>query len=105
MKTTISLYDFRGAFMGSDTYKHNFSHKGLGCLFSYLEQREQDTGQELDFDMVEICCSFCEYADWQEFAEDYSWLVERDELETMEDLRDYTTVIPTAADGFIIQAF
>jgi len=34
----------------------NFSHRGLGALFDYLENLEPET----DFDPVAICCEFSE---------------------------------------------
>ena len=59
MKTTVSLYDFREAFrtMGR---AEQFSYEGLEVLFDYLEQYEEDTGEELELDVVALCCDFCE---------------------------------------------
>jgi hypothetical protein len=59
MKTTISLYDFRDAFqrMGRG---NQFSYDGLEILFDYLEQLEEDMGEEIDFDVVAICCEYVE---------------------------------------------
>lgn len=105
MRTNVSLYDFRGAFMGSDTYKNNFSYDALGALYDYLTELEDDCGQEFDFDMVVICCDFVEFDDWEEFARDYKWFVEREAITGVKELTDYTTVIPTTGDSFIIQAF
>ena len=59
MKTTVSLYDFREAFrtMGR---AEQFSYEGLEVLFDYLEQYEDDTGEELELDVVALCCEYCE---------------------------------------------
>ena len=59
MKTTVSLYDFREAFrtMGR---AEQFSYEGLEVLFDYLEQYEEDTGEELELDVVALCCEYCE---------------------------------------------
>jgi hypothetical protein len=105
MKTNVSRYDFRGAFMASDTYKNNFSYDALGALYDYLTELEDDCGQEFDFDMVAICCDFAEYDDWQEFARNYDCFIEREGVENLDDLRDHTTVIPTTGNRFIIQQF
>lgn len=105
MKTNISLYDFRGTFMASDTYKNQFSYEALGALYDYLTELEDDCGQEFDFDMVAICCDFAEFDDWQEFARDYKWFVEREGITSIEGLRDYTMVIPTTGDSFVMQVF
>ena len=70
MKQTVYESDFRQAFLTSDNYKTRFSYEGLGILFDYLEQYEQDTGEELDFDLVGIACDW--YEDTPEgIAEDY----------------------------------
>lgn len=58
MKTTVNVYDFRDAFarMG----RKNFSYDGLGLLFEYLEDFENSTGEEIELDVVAICCDFAE---------------------------------------------
>ena len=59
MKTTIDLYDFRDAFyrMGRKT---NFSYEGLEILFEYLEELEEGTDQEIELDVIALCCDFSE---------------------------------------------
>lgn len=105
MKTNVSQYDFRGAFMGSETYKHNFTYEALGALFDYFIELEDCLGEEIEFDMVAICCEFSEYEDWQEFAANYSSFIERESVKDIDDLRDHTTVIELDNGGFIIQDF
>jgi hypothetical protein len=58
MKTTVYFCDFRDAFLS--VRPDNFSREGLGVLFEYLEQFEQDTGEELELDVIDICCDFSE---------------------------------------------
>lgn len=101
MKKTLSLSEFRNevAYYSED-YKHQFSYKGLEALFNYLEQYEEDTGEETEFDFVALCCEFTEYENIEELKEEY------DDIETMEELEDKTIVIPIEdTDGFIIQDF
>lgn len=62
------MYSFRSAFMESDTFKDNFSAEGLKALFEYLEEIEEATGQEMEFDMVAIACDFSEYTSADEAA-------------------------------------
>jgi hypothetical protein len=59
MKTTINLHQFRDAFkrMGRTT---QFSYEGLEVLFNGLEEYEEDTGEEMDFDVIALCCDFSE---------------------------------------------
>lgn len=59
MKTTIDLYDFRDAFhrMGR---ADQFSYEGLRILFDYLEEMERDIGEELELDVIALCCDYSE---------------------------------------------
>ena len=59
MKTTINLNQFRDAFyrMGRKT---NFSYEGLEILFEYLEELEEGTDQEIELDVIALCCDFSE---------------------------------------------
>lgn len=68
MKTTVSAHDFREAFRS--VRPNNFSYEALGYLFEYLEQFEQDTGEELELDVIAICCDFSEDT-WQNIADQY----------------------------------
>jgi hypothetical protein len=82
MKDTITEYQFR-----DEMVKHGFSYEGATALFEYLEQCEQDCGTELEFDPVAIRCDFDEYKNLKEIKENYQ------DIESLEDLRDHTTVI------------
>ncbi len=62
MKTTVHKQHFIDAFMTSSNYCNNFSYEGLGILFDYLEQLEDDCGEELEFDLVAIACEYAEYS-------------------------------------------
>ena len=108
MKTTVNEYAFRRAFETMDR-SNNFSYAGLGALFDYFEQYEEDTGKEIELDVIAICCEFSEYASLAEFQADYGT-----EYETIDDIRDNTTVIDIDLDededgnedgSFIIQNF
>ena len=46
----------------------NFSYEGLSILFDWLEQLEQDTGEELELDVIAICCDFSQCS-LREFSE------------------------------------
>jgi hypothetical protein len=90
MYQPINVYQFRDAFLQSDTYKNNFSYDGLTVLFNWFEEVEADQGQEIQFDMVGVCCEFAE-ATPQEIMTQYNiepwdddeggWLAVRDYLE------------------------
>lgn len=48
-----------------------WSYNGAKALAEYLEEYEESTGDELEFDRVAIRCDFAEWASLQEWAEDY----------------------------------
>jgi hypothetical protein len=74
--------------------------EGAKALFEYFEQYEQDTGEQMEFDPVAIRCDFDEYENLQEIKENYQ------DIETLEDLQNHTTVIEIPnSDRLIIQAF
>ena len=91
MKTTINFYEFKNWF-----YKNrpnNFSDAGLLSLFDYLEEYEDGTGEEIEFDPIAICCDFTEYEDLNEFKANYT-CDEYQDIEDWDGLEDYTMTIP-----------
>ena len=102
MKQYISKYHFTNWFLSSDTYKNNFSYEGLNSLFDYLEQFEEDMGEEIDFDPIAICCEYSEYENLEEIKNSYSSV----EINNIDDLRYHTNVIEIDdSDKLIIQDF
>jgi len=99
MKQSINEYQFRDAChkMGRG---EQFSYAGLSALYDYLEQYEDDTGQEIELDVIALCCDFTEYDSLAEFREDYG-----EDYETIEDIQYDTSVIMIDEDSFIIQRF
>lgn len=77
----------------------NFSYHGKKALFEYLEQYEEDTGEEIEFDVIALCCDFSEYPSALECATEYGYEADKDatdeekEEAALEWLRDRTTVI------------
>ena len=59
MKQTINIHGFRNAFYNMGR-KDGFSYGGLGILFDYLEELEQDTGEEMELDVISLCGEFTE---------------------------------------------
>ena len=52
------------------------------------EEREQDTGEDLELDVVALCCDFTEYSNAIEAAADYGFTSEL-EAEDYEDVESY----------------
>ena len=103
MKEYVNEHTFRDRFMRSDNYKNNFSYDGLHALFEYIEQVEDDIGEEFEFDMVGICCDYSEYDSLKDFNADYS---NYEDGYTLDDIREETVVIEIPdTERFIIGAF
>lgn len=58
MKQTIGLSQFTDAFMS--IRPKNFTYEGLEVLFRGLEEFEQDTNEEMELDVIELCCDYVE---------------------------------------------
>jgi hypothetical protein len=69
MKTTVNFSEFRDLFQ--QIRPDNFSYQGQKILFAYFEEIEESTGEEIELDVIAICCDFAE-SDWQTIAIDYS---------------------------------
>ena len=100
MKQTINEYQFRDAFMAMRP--DNFSYEGLTALFDWFEQYEEDTGEEIELDVIAICCDFAESTP-AEIRQNYSI----DEgIDLIEYLQERTTVIEIdGSDNLIYLAF
>ena len=77
MKTTVSQYDFERAF--KEVRPDNFSYEGLKALFDYLEDYETDLAEEIELDVIALCCEFSEYPTAKKAAEQYGWEPDEDE--------------------------
>ena len=93
---TVNFNDFLEEFRNYGR-EDQFSYEGKKALFDYLEELSEDLGEPIELDIIGICCDFTEYDSIEEFNHDYS--------HTIEDIRDYTTVIPIDSQSFIIQNF
>jgi hypothetical protein len=100
MKTTITLHEFRDTFrkMGRE---NSFSYEGFEALFNWIEEFEESTGIESEFDPIGLDCDFVEYENLEEFHENY----EKEDFPDLEAIEENTIVIPVNDDAFIIQAF
>ena len=105
MKQTVYLSDFRDAFHRANRGTQ-FSYEGLEILFDYFEQLEQDTGEEMELDVIAIGCEYAE-DDPRGIAENYGIDNEgMDDEETSETVQDYLTnegvYIGTTSEGNIV---
>ena len=99
MKKSVSKYEFIEKFkdMGRE---NNFSYEGRIALYNYLEDYEEQTGEEIELDIIAICCEYTEYENIEEFNDNYG-----KDCESIEDIEYYTQVINIDDTKFIIQDF
>lgn len=114
MKTTVSRYEFERAFVDADR-KENFTYEGLNALFEYLAEYEEQTGEEIELDVIAICCEYCEEpAEYiaRNYSIDFSHLDAEDadyEEQCKEAVRYYltenTTLVGETSTGFVYACF
>lgn len=81
-----------------DIRPHNFSIDGLDALFDYINDFEEDTGEQIKFDVISLCCEFQQYDALADYNGDYDT-----EHESWDDVADETTVIKITDEAAIIQ--
>lgn len=101
MKETVTQSRFLDVFR--QVRPNQFSRNALVALFDYLDQLEQDLGEEQELDVIAICCDWTEYKDPIAAAEAYGWEApevpegeERDDTsdrKALEYLQDNTHVV------------
>jgi hypothetical protein len=67
--TQITKYSFIDAFKQSSR-KEQFSYDALGAIYDYLEDYSQDSGENVELDIVAICCEWSEMS-WQDVVQSY----------------------------------
>ena len=108
MKITLNTYDIAGYLMQDENAK--WSRSGAYALADYLQEMENDTGEEQELDVVAIRCDFSEFPTAVEAASEYGWSPEPDEYDNANEsaalswLQDRTSVI-TFDGGVIITRF
>ena len=103
MKQTVDFHDFQHAF--ERIRPDNFSREGLDALWDYLEQWEEDAGEELELDVIALCCDFNEDST-KNIASDYRIDIEGlDDEEAQEAVAAYLSnegvYVAHVADGFV----
>ncbi len=71
MKETVTESRFIQAF--ATLRPNQFSRPALIALFDYLEQLEQELGEEQELDVIVLCTEWTEYPDAVAAAEAYGW--------------------------------
>tara|TARA_R100000353_G_scaffold2812_2_gene4225 strand:- start:141 stop:452 length:312 start_codon:yes stop_codon:yes gene_type:complete len=85
MKKLVYEHEFINDLL-SDDYA-SFSLEAAKELYEYLTDWEEDTGEVYDFDIVAIRCEWSEHESLEKCLEQY------DDINTIEELCDHTTVL------------
>jgi hypothetical protein len=99
MKTTICFNEFKNWF--EKNRPNNFSYDGLIALWEMLEEYEEGTGEEIEFDGIALCCEYSEYEDMEEFWLDY----DKEDYPDEQSIMDATMYWAFGDGSFIIQQF
>ena len=108
MKITLNTYDIANHLMRDDNAK--WSRSAAYALAEYLEAMEEDTGEEMELDVVAIRCDFSVFSSAVEAASEYGWSADESEYDEANEaaalswLNDRTSVI-TFDGGVIIATF
>lgn len=113
MKEQINLNIFCDRFkqMNRD---NNFSCDGKKALFDYLEQYEEDIGQEIELNIIDLCCEYNEYENLEEYLKNYDTNFLKEDYDDEEDfkkavfeeIQNKTTLIKIDnSENFLIEAY
>ena len=114
MKTTLTTTEAAHRLIDDDNA--NWSRAGAFALVEYLEELEEDIGEEIEFCPVAIRCDYSQYADLQEWGGE-RWYLDSDmrsdlDLEIDDDpdsairefIQDHGTLLEFS-DGIIVSSF
>jgi hypothetical protein len=96
---TVSESDFIREF--NALRPDDFSNDALSGIYNYINDVSEGTGEPTELDVLLDMCmhGFTEYESLEEVQGNY-W-----DIESLEDLRDHTTVIELPCDGLVIEDF
>lgn len=102
MKITQSVNYYKFVDEFRSVRPSQFSTVALAAMFDYLEQYENDMGEEIELDVIALCCDWREYEDLAEFKEDYPDF-DGDSIDDIE--RDTIVIRIPDTDGFLVQQY
>ena len=111
MKQTVQEHDFLDAFRAYGR-EDQFTRAGLIALFDYLEELESGCGEEIELDVIGLCCDYSEYPTALEAARECGYAVAPEDTDCEDEteeaalawLNDQTSVIEFNG-GVIVGAF
>ncbi len=77
-----------------------FSRFGFDALFKFLDDLSEDTGEDIQLDVIALCCEWSEYDSIKDACAQYG-----EDIQTLDDLTDHTHVLLLDSGGVVIQDF
>jgi len=108
MKTTVYFSEFSDLF--GMIRPDNFSYEGLRILFDYLEEFEESIGEEVELDVIAICCDFSEDS-FENIADQYGIELDQEtdedqqKQQVIEYLQDEGAYVGDSINGIIYRNF
>lgn len=109
MKQTVTFSAFVDAFRATGRFD-DFGYSALRVLFDYFEEYEEASGEEIELDVIAICCDFT-VDTWENIANEYDIdLTDCDDNDAKEQavwdyLNNQTMVLNTCDEGIVYQSF
>jgi hypothetical protein len=106
-QTINAVSNFRDEFRACGRVDQ-FSYEGLGILYAYFEEYENDTGESVELDVIAICCDFSEDS-YENIAAQYGVELDEDEdyqkQQVIDYLQDQGAYVGDSINGIIYRNF
>ena len=99
----ITLGTNQAVNMLTDDKHASWSQEGAEVIVQYLEEIEEATGDEIEFDVVAIRCDYVEYDNLEDLVGDYPNLADKEEDEILEWLQDEGMLIGQTSEGVVVR--
>jgi hypothetical protein len=105
MKQSVNFTAFVDAFHAHNRYDQ-FGYEALQVIFDYLEEYEDSTGEEIELDVIAICCDYAS-EHYTAIASNYSIDLEGmddDEAKeaVIEHIQDNSAYLGEATEGVLV---
>ena len=102
MKQVINFSQFVDSFRDAGR-ENQFTYNGKRALYDWFEQYEEDCNEEIELDVIAICCEYAEYSSLEELKADYS--IDGDFDEVINELENNTQVVSREEDCILIAQY
>jgi len=115
MKNTLSTLEAVNELGTFDAFR-NWTRNAVSTLVEYIEEIEEDTGTEIEFDPIALRSDFTYHTSAKDLLGDYLQLATVEKMsegEAFEELAERTTILPVyestssmqSPDGYVMQMF